>query len=296
MTQAVAQRDGTAIAEQVLLKGDLASLNPKERVAYYKQVCESVGLNPLTKPFEYITLNGKLTLYALRGATDQLRALHKVSVTEMTEAERDGVVIVTVKVQNAEGRTDMAKGAVTIANLKGDALANAFMKAETKAKRRATLSICGLGFLDETEVETIPDASLRKSSYRARKDGDFDFTAELDAITTVADLEAWREKNADRFAKFPKPWLESFETEVYQPKLAALSKALPVNGEATLSTVDSAAMVKALIATVGRCETQTALRHWVRDPETKASIRSLIEADYETFEAAYEARMSNVPE
>ena len=32
------------------------------------------------------------------------------------------------------------------------------MKAETKAKRRVTLSICGLGMLDETEVETIPGA------------------------------------------------------------------------------------------------------------------------------------------
>ena len=32
------------------------------------------------------------------------------------------------------------------------------MKAETKAKRRVTLSICGLGMLDETEVETIPHA------------------------------------------------------------------------------------------------------------------------------------------
>jgi hypothetical protein len=30
------------------------------------------------------------------------------------------------------------------------------MKAETKAKRRVTLSICGLGLLDETEVETVP--------------------------------------------------------------------------------------------------------------------------------------------
>src|SRR6185312_3719783 len=32
------------------------------------------------------------------------------------------------------------------------------MKAETKAKRRVTLSICGLGMLDETEVDSIPDA------------------------------------------------------------------------------------------------------------------------------------------
>ncbi len=32
------------------------------------------------------------------------------------------------------------------------------MKAETKAKRRVTLSIVGLGWLDETETDSIPDA------------------------------------------------------------------------------------------------------------------------------------------
>ena len=34
------------------------------------------------------------------------------------------------------------------------------LKAVTKAKRRVTLSICGLGWPDETEVESIPDAKL----------------------------------------------------------------------------------------------------------------------------------------
>lgn len=159
MNQNVAvARNGGDIMESVLLKGDLSKLTPQERSDYYLRVCESVGLNPLTTPLAYITLNGKLTLYALRACTDQLRTIHKVSVVDMTESEREGVFIVTVKVQNGEGRTDMAKGAVTIAGLKGDALANSMMKAETKAKRRATLSICGLGLLDETEIETIPGA------------------------------------------------------------------------------------------------------------------------------------------
>ena len=36
--------------------------------------------------------------------------------------------------------------------LKGEVRANAILKAVTKAKRRATLSICGLGWLDESEV------------------------------------------------------------------------------------------------------------------------------------------------
>lgn len=146
------------LVEQVLIKGDLSSLNPEQRSSYYLQVCDSVGLNPLTKPFEYITLNGKLTLYALRACTDQLRTVHGVSVIDMNETEREGVFIVTAKVQNKEGRTDMAKGAVSISGLKGESLANALMKAETKAKRRATLSLCGLGLLDESEIETIPNA------------------------------------------------------------------------------------------------------------------------------------------
>lgn len=158
MANEVSTRNPADIVEQVIIKGDLSKLTAEERSTYYMRVCESVGLNPFTKPFEYIQLNGKLTLYALRACTDQLRSIHKVSVLDMTEAEREGVFIVTAKVQNGEGRTDMAKGAVTISGLKGDALANAMMKAETKAKRRATLSICGLGFLDETEIETVPGA------------------------------------------------------------------------------------------------------------------------------------------
>jgi hypothetical protein len=144
------------IMNSVITKGDLSQLTPEERVRYYGEVCASVGLNPLTKPFEYITLNNRLTLYALRNCTDQLRTIHGVSVDELAESERDGVFIVTAKVRNRDGRTDIAKGAVSIANLKGDVLANAMMKAETKAKRRATLSLCGLGFLDETEVSDIP--------------------------------------------------------------------------------------------------------------------------------------------
>ncbi len=151
--------NGAEIMEQIIVKGDLSKLTPEERGQYYMTVCKSVGLNPLTKPFEYISLNGKLTLYALRACTDQLRAIHGVSVEEMTESERDGVFVVTAKVKDKAGRTDISKGAVSIGNLKGDALCNALMKCETKAKRRATLSICGLGFLDESEIETIPDSA-----------------------------------------------------------------------------------------------------------------------------------------
>lgn len=146
--------------ERVLLTGDLSKLDADQRLAYYNKVCSSLGLNPLTKPFSYILLNGKLVLYALKDATEQLRKLHGVSITELTSQRLEDVFVVTAKAQDKTGRTDAATGAVSIGNLKGESLANALMKAETKAKRRATLSICGLGMLDETEAESIGSAPV----------------------------------------------------------------------------------------------------------------------------------------
>jgi len=149
--------------ERALILGDLAGLKQDERLNYYKAVCESVGLNPLTKPFDYITLNGKMVLYATRACTDQLRKIHGVSVLELKKEWQEGVLSVVCKVSDKSGRTDVATGALVVLNLKGNDLANALMKAETKAKRRATLSICGLGVLDETEIETIPYSVLDRA-------------------------------------------------------------------------------------------------------------------------------------
>lgn len=159
MSTAITKIGMAEAIEQVLIGGDLSKLNPEQRLSYYKGVCESLGLNPLTRPFDYINLNGKLVLYAKRDCTDQLRKKHAVSITQVDSKSVSEVFIVTAHAKDKDGREDSSTGAVAVANLKGDALANALMKAETKAKRRVTLSICGLGLLDETEVETIPTSS-----------------------------------------------------------------------------------------------------------------------------------------
>lgn len=153
-----ARVDATALVESVIVKGDLSKLTPHERTHYYMQVCESVGLNPLTRPLEYIVLNGKLTLYARRDAADQLRKLRGVSVEIVAKSISDGLMQVHVRAKDRDGRMDEDLGVVNIAGLKGEAQANAILKCVTKAKRRVTLSICGLGFLDETEIEDIPTA------------------------------------------------------------------------------------------------------------------------------------------
>jgi hypothetical protein len=144
------------IVETVVIGGDLADLNAAQRAEYYGAVCRSLGLNPLTKPFEYLNLNGKLRLYALRDCADQLRRLHGISISIANREQMSDIYVVTARAKDHQGREDESTGAVTVGNLKGDALANALMKAETKAKRRVTLSIAGLGWLDETELDTIP--------------------------------------------------------------------------------------------------------------------------------------------
>ena len=94
------------IMESVIVRGDLAKLQPEERAKYYSTVCQSIGLNPLTKPFEYITLNGKLTLYARKDATDQLRSLRGVSVVIVSRERVEDVYVVTARATTSYGRSD----------------------------------------------------------------------------------------------------------------------------------------------------------------------------------------------
>jgi hypothetical protein len=141
--------------EEVLMKGDLETLSPSERVTYHNQVCKSLGLNPITKPFEYIKLNGKLTLYARKDCTDQLRNIRKVNIKIKSCEFKNDLCIVIAEATLPDGRFDEATGAVAVLGKKGEDLANVIMKAETKAKRRVTLSVCGLGFMDESEVSSI---------------------------------------------------------------------------------------------------------------------------------------------
>lgn len=144
--------------EALIIDGDLSRLSPEQRVMYYKKKCESLRLNYLTKPFAYIRLNGKLVLYALKDCAEQLRYRDGVSIYEIKTQQFEGVFVVTAYARNKDGKEDVATGAVSITGLKGEALANALMKAETKAKRRVTLSICGLGITDESEIDSIPNA------------------------------------------------------------------------------------------------------------------------------------------
>lgn len=233
---------GGDIIERVVAMGDLDKLTPEERVRYYSAVCTSIGLNPLTQPFSYIRLNGKLTLYAAKGCTDQLRTSRGVSVEDMSETERDGVFVVTCKVKDRDGRTDMAKGAVPIGGLKGEALANAIMKAETKAKRRATLSLCGLGMLDESELETIPATAM----------------VPVESVTPANSNGAHKPPQVKPLSKAPEP------QEIIEPETGEVSPHLIKVGQTKVGQADWIGWGATLVAAVTAAQSMAEVTAWVQ--------------------------------
>jgi len=162
------------VMEMVLGTGDIGRLSAQQRVEYYIKLCESIGLNPMSRPFEFITFQGKVVPYVKKDATDQLRKIHEVSILRLDREFADGMYTVTAHAQVPSGRQDESTGVVNIGSLQGEARANAYMRAESKAKRRVTLSICGLGFLEESEVGSIPGQQSVRFDHRT---GDMDIPA-----------------------------------------------------------------------------------------------------------------------
>lgn len=146
------------VLEKVILGNDLSSLSPIEKVQYVKSICATIGLNPVTKPIQLMKFQGKEIPYFTKDATEQLRKINDISIIGIETKIKDGLYIVIAKASDKKGRTDSSSAVISMLGLKGDALANCMMKCETKAKRRVTLSICGLGLIDECEVESIPNA------------------------------------------------------------------------------------------------------------------------------------------
>jgi len=152
------------IAERVLVHGDLAKLNSNERMAYYIARCDAAGLDPRGRPFEFLVLQGKTVLYAKKECAEQLNGMHGLSHEIVSTELVSGLYEVRVRITSRSGRTSEDIGTVVVDGLRGADLANARMKAVTKAKRRATLSFCGLGdVIDENELDTVEHRRCNES-------------------------------------------------------------------------------------------------------------------------------------
>ena len=145
--------------EKVILNRDLRSLTEIERVQYNFALCRSLKLNPLTNPIDYLTNDGKMTPYINAVGVAQLRAIHGIS-TKITSRKTDkDFIYVSAIATEKNGRFEESTAIVALTDrynkpLSGQRRADMMMKAETKAKRRATLALVGIPWADGQNIQT----------------------------------------------------------------------------------------------------------------------------------------------
>lgn len=190
--------------------GSLHHLDNAGLVAFRAKLCNYVGLNPYTLPFRFYSNSaGEIFLYATKDACAQLRELKGISVTNTTDYIRDDVLrTITIKItgMNKKGRSSIATGSVSYENIppkditdasenkdkdKDKAIMynnnhNCIMWAETKALRRLTLDLSGLGVLADVEVRDMQDVAELNVIPEEKEEGDVDIVQ--------------RDKNADKVA------------------------------------------------------------------------------------------------
>lgn len=149
-----------AAIERVILNRDLRSLTEVERVQYNFALCKSLGLNPLTNPIDYLINDGKMSPYINAVGVAGLRKIHNNS-TKITSRSTDAqhMHYVTAIAVEANGRSEESTAIVALADKYGKPLfgqrrADKMMATETKAKRRATLSLIGIPWAENGTVST----------------------------------------------------------------------------------------------------------------------------------------------
>lgn len=178
------------LIKKILKTDNLATLTPQEREEYYLARCESLGLDPLSKPFSYLEMkDGKggtrMVLYFNKNASDQLRGKLKIKFhkPEFKKSDCGEYLQAEVMFELPDGRVEFATAAVPLVKedavwnkqpdgskvkvvkgilpLSPDEKANAVMRLETKLKNRATMSAMGSGMMDESELDTLSDIIVR---------------------------------------------------------------------------------------------------------------------------------------
>lgn len=136
--------------------GSVTHLDKSTKSMLLVKLGNYLGLNQYVQPFRiYRDVNGDEFLYATKECCAELRHINGISVTDIQTSFEGELVYVKATGINNKGRLSTEIGSVNIAVLDGQDKANGVMWATTKAKRRLTLDLSGLGVLADVEVKDM---------------------------------------------------------------------------------------------------------------------------------------------
>jgi hypothetical protein len=180
----------TAAVKEYFRSGNVAAMTDDERDYVRVKLCQKYDLDPILRPFDLISFNGGMKFYMTASATNQLanaKSLTREVLLLEVNAEQM-LARCTVKVSDTNGRAETANAFIAVSKflaptkenpvprkvlMDGEDLANALLKLETKAKRRATMSFFGVmdaGYDNEDRQQTAPLAAPDVSRPRVLSD------------------------------------------------------------------------------------------------------------------------------
>ena len=143
-----------------LMRHDLRGLTKEEIAELVTDMAIRMGVDPSLAPIDIIpTREGKLVPYVNARGAAELRKRHGISVTDL-ETKKDGpdVVVLIAHVRDLDGKTETGVGACEYDSARPATIARAWMVAETRAKRRATMSAVGIFLEAESDEVEASDS------------------------------------------------------------------------------------------------------------------------------------------
>ena len=228
--------------QQIILKenGRCDKLSVEQKYDYANWICEMMQVKAALRPIDFIPTQGGIKPYLNKGAAEIIRDARGISVSEIKVEEVNGMFIVTCNLKDRNGRTDSDIGAWP----KGDSEQhNSLMKAVTKAKRRATLSMCRLGGLVEEAHPTEYTTDISQQECKSQ------ILLEDESSTKNQFFQVVRSKIGDE--KLPREILadlcEQAKQLAFTQKIEYAAKWLQEKGRIELHVDDNGNVTKATI-------------------------------------------------
>jgi hypothetical protein len=145
-----------------LATGNVNLTRADEQQACAEALVQQLGLRMSSMPIKFLkTRNGEIQPYLTASGAADIMISTGASVTDVQMTTVHGCAICRSTILTRDNRTGVATGAVALDGLRGEALANAFMKAETKSVRRNVLRTCrpdAVWLIQDEDIEGIEGA------------------------------------------------------------------------------------------------------------------------------------------